>query len=187
LILGGRLGIVASFTRGTLWLPRSAPSEGLVTMSKHGSDIDVYSPHDAQHSPVVLSHLKKRADDWQLHLADRITAFAGSMPFVWVHVAIFALWVASGLFGADRYPFQFLTFIVSLEAIFLSTFVMIAQNRQGAFQQAKADHDFHEAETELKLNTELTRAIHAMTQEIQAISEQVRQQLGGEDPQRGGS
>ncbi len=128
-----------------------------------------YEPHDTQHSPVVLYQLKKRADDWQLNLADRITTFAGSMPFVWVHVAIFVFWVATGLFGADRYPFQFLTFLVSLEAIFLSTFVMIGQNRQAAFQQAKADHDFHAAETELKLNTELTRRIHAMTREIHAI------------------
>ncbi len=78
----------------------------------HGLDRR-YEPHDVQHSPVVLYHLKKRADDWQLHLADRITTFAGSMMFVWVHVAIFVFWVASGLFGADRYPFQFLTFIVS--------------------------------------------------------------------------
>ena len=142
-----------------------------------------YEPHDDdQHSPVVISQLRKRADDWQLHLADRITTFAGSMTFVWVHVAIFAFWVASGLFGADRYPFQFLTFIVSLEAIFLSTFVMIGQNRQSAFQQSKADHDFHEAETELKLNTDLTRAIHTITQEIQALVEEARQKVGEGSP-----
>jgi uncharacterized membrane protein len=141
-----------------------------------------YQPHDAQHSPIVLHHLKRRADDWQLNLADRITAFAGSMPFVWVHVAIFALWVASGLFGADRYPFQFLTFVVSLEAIFLSTFVMIGQNRQSNFQQQKADHDFHTAESELNVNTDLTRAIHAMTAEIHALVQEVRQQVGRGTP-----
>ncbi len=134
-----------------------------------------YTPHDQQHSPVVLYQLEKRADDWQLHLADRITTFAGSMAFVWVHLAIFALWVATGLFGKDRYPFQFLTFLVSLEAIFLSTFVMIGQNRQAAFQQGKADHDFHTAETELQLNTDLTRAIHAITQEIHTIVQERRQ------------
>jgi uncharacterized membrane protein len=55
--------------------------------------------------------------------------------------------------------------VVSLEAIFLSTFVMIGQSRQAAFQQAKADHDFIESELELKSNTGLTRAIHAMTTE----------------------
>jgi uncharacterized membrane protein len=100
-----------------------------------------YTPHDQQHSPVVLYQLDKRRRDWQLRLSDQITKFAGTMTFVWVHLAIFALWVATGLFGADHYPFQFLTFLVSLEAIFLSTFVMIGQNRQAAFQQGKADHD----------------------------------------------
>jgi uncharacterized membrane protein len=65
---------------------------------------------------------------------------------------------------ASRWPT--LTLVVSLEAIFLSTFVMIGQNRQAAFQQIKADHDFVEQELELKTNTELTRAIHAMTTEL---------------------
>ena len=86
-----------------------------------------------------------------------------------------------------RSGFQFLTFVVSLEAIFLSTFVMIGQNRQAAFQQAKADHDFHEAETELRLNTQLTRTIYTMTQEIHAATEETRQKMGGEDASRGGS
>lgn len=53
-----------------------------------------------------------------------------------------------------------------LEAIFLSTFVMIGQNRQAAFQQARADHDFQTQELELKTNTELTREIHVLTQEL---------------------
>lgn len=55
---------------------------------------------------------------------------------------------------------------LTLEAIFLSTFVMIGQNRQSAFQQAKADHDFIESELELKTNTELTRQIHTLTTEM---------------------
>jgi uncharacterized membrane protein len=143
-----------------------------------------YTPHDQQHSPVVLYQLEKRASDWQLHLADRITTYAGSMTFVWIHLAIFTFWVATGLFGADPYPFQFLTFLVSLEAIFLSTFVMIGQNRQGGFQQAKADHDFHTAETELKVNTDLTRSIHVMTQDIHKIIQERRQlpDTGGTRP-----
>ena len=61
---------------------------------------------------------------------------------------------------ADAHP------AVSLEAIFLSTFVMIGQNRQGPSSQAKADHDFLAGEQELKLNTELTRAIHDVTLEL---------------------
>ena len=55
---------------------------------------------------------------------------------------------------------------MSLEAIFLSTFVMIAQNRQSEFQQAKADHDFEAQELELKTNTQLTRQIHVLTVEL---------------------
>jgi uncharacterized membrane protein len=145
-----------------------------------------YTPHDQQHSPVVLFQLQKRANDWQLHLADQITTYAGSMAFVWIHLAIFTFWVATGLFGADPYPFQFLTFLVSLEAIFLSTFVMIGQNRQGRFQQAKADHDFHTTEDELKTNTDLTRAIHVMTQEIHKIVQGPPRlpNLGGTTPTR---
>jgi uncharacterized membrane protein len=111
---------------------------------------------------VVEAQRAHRAADLQLRLADAITAFAGSMPFVYIHAAVFAVWM---LF-VESSPWRKLTLIVSLEAIFLSTFVMIGQNRQAAFQQAKADHDFNEQELELKTNTELTRAIHTLTTEL---------------------
>ena len=90
--------------------------------------------------------------------------FAGSMPFVYLHAIGFTLWM---LF-AESNPWPTLTLIVSLEAIFLSTFVMIGQNRQASIQQAKDDHDFEVTEQELKDNTELTRAIHELTREIHA-------------------
>lgn len=77
------------------------------------------------------------------------------MAFVYIHVALFALWMLL----LERKPWPTLTLVVSLEAIFLSTFVMIGQNRQSSFQKAKADHDFREQELELKTNTELTREI----------------------------
>ena len=63
-------------------------------------------------------------------------------------------------------PWPTLTLVVSLEAIFLSTFVMIGQNRQAAFQQAKAEHDFVEQELELKTNTELTRDVQRLLVEV---------------------
>jgi uncharacterized membrane protein len=84
------------------------------------------------------------------------------MPFVYLHAALFAIW----MLVIESDPWPKLTLIVSLEAIFLSTFVMIGQNRQADFQQAKADHDFNEQELELKTNTELTRAIHVLTTEL---------------------
>lgn len=112
--------------------------------------------------PVNLAKEAQRAANLQLRVADRITAFAGSMPFVYIHALVFTVWM---LFIESK-PWPTLTLIVSLEAIFLSTFVMIGQNRQAAYQQAKADHDFTEQELELKTNTELTRAIHRLTTEL---------------------
>ena len=114
------------------------------------------------HSPVVIEHMERRAGDIQLRVADAITAFAGSMKFVYLHAVAFVLWM---LF-LEGSPWQTLTLIVSLEAIFLSTFVMIGQNRSAAFQQAKADHDFVEQELELKTNTQLTRELHQPTTEL---------------------
>jgi uncharacterized membrane protein len=117
--------------------------------------------HRPQH-PVVEKQLAKRAADTQLRVADAITAFAGSMKFVYLHTVLFAVWMVA----FEKSPWPTLTLVVSLEAIFLSTFVMIGQNRQAAFQQAKANHDFNEQELELKTNTELTRQIHALTTEL---------------------
>jgi len=112
--------------------------------------------------PAVVAHHASRAASIQLRTADAITKFAGSMWFVYIHAIGFTLWM---LF-VESNPWPTLTLVVSLEAIFLSTFVMIGQNRQAEFQQRKANHDFIEQELELKTNTELTRAIHAMTTEL---------------------
>ena len=114
------------------------------------------------HNPAILEEQTRRASDIQLRIADRITGFAGSMNFVYLHIAIFTVWM---LFIESK-PWPTLTLIVSLEAIFLSTFVMIGQNRQSAFQQAKADRDFREQELELKTNTQLTREIDRLTTEL---------------------
>jgi uncharacterized membrane protein len=120
--------------------------------------LDVRVPHH----PVVLQEWQKRQSDIQLRIADKITAFAGSMQFVYLHVVLFAAWM---LF-IEKSPWPTLTLIVSLEAIFLSTFVMIGQNRQSAFQQAKADHDYDSVDKLLEENTELTRAVHRLTEEL---------------------
>ena len=119
-------------------------------------------PRSHAEHPVVLKARQKRAENLQLKIADAITAFAGSMPFVYVHIVAFAVW----MLAVEKSPWPTLTLVVSLEAIFLSTFVMIGQNRASAFQQAKADHDFVEQELELKTNTELTRDIHTLTTEL---------------------
>jgi uncharacterized membrane protein len=114
------------------------------------------------HHPAVVEQFEKRTSDAQLRLADKITAFAGSMNFVYLHVVLFALW----MLVFEKSPWPTLTLIVSLEAIFLSTFVMIGQNRQAAFQQAKSDRDYGDVNTLLVENTNLTRAINQMTEEL---------------------
>lgn len=114
--------------------------------------------------PAVLSEAERRAASFQLRIADAITAFAGSMKFVYLHIVLFTAWM---LFFEPS-PWPTLTLIVSLEAIFLSTFVMIGQNRQASFQQAKADRDYNSSEKLLEENTDLTRLIHHLSAEIHA-------------------
>jgi uncharacterized membrane protein len=116
------------------------------------------------HHPAVVEHSRRRAEDLQLRLADRITAFAGSMSFVYIHICFFALW----MLVLEKSPWPTLTLAVSLEAIFLSTFVLIGQNRQAAFQEAKADHDYETVDRLLEENTVLTRAIHELTEDLHA-------------------
>ena len=84
------------------------------------------------------------------------------MRFVYLHANAF---IGCKLL-VEGNPWPTLTLAVSLEAIFLSTFVMIGQNRQAAFQQAKADPDFVEEVQELKMNTQLTREIAELTREV---------------------
>ena len=117
-----------------------------------------------QQHPAMLAEAERRSAQVQLRVADAITAFAGSMNFVYLHAVVFAVW----MLVFEKSPWPTLTLIVSLEAIFLSTFVMIGQNRQASFQQAKADHDFVASELELHSNTELTKLVHQLTTEIHA-------------------
>jgi uncharacterized membrane protein len=138
------------------------------------------------HHPVVVAQFQKRADDVQLRIADKITAFAGSMNFVYLHAVLFAMW----MLVFERSPWPTLTLIVSLEAIFLSTFVMIGQNRQRAFQQAKADHDYADVDRLLIENTNLTREVHQLTKELHDHLLNVRRDRGEQgapgDPSAGG-
>ena len=102
------------------------------------------------------------------HLADAMTAFSGSMMFVWLHAVWFAIWVAVnlgwlGLPAFDEFPFGLLTMVVSLEAIFLSTFVLISENRQSqqADRRAKVDLQLNMiAEQEITKLVEMVARVH---------------------------
>jgi uncharacterized membrane protein len=129
-------------------------------------------------NPLLVEHAEQRAKDVQNRIADRITAFAGSMAFVYIHLAWFGCWI---VLGVERYPFGLLTMIVSLEAIFLSTFVLISQNRADAKRQAIADQQWKTVQEEDRQNEELldlsrqilglTKAIHGMAAQIEPAAE----------------
>ena len=102
--------------------------------------------------PALLKHEQERAEALQSRVADRITAFAGSMLFVYIHIIWFGCWIG---FGAESYPYGLLTMIVSLEAIFLSTFVLISQNRADAKRQVLADQQWETVQEEKRQNQDL--------------------------------
>jgi uncharacterized membrane protein len=121
-------------------------------------------------NPALLKREKERADARQNRIADKITAFSGSMLFVYVHIIWFGCWIG---FGAEDYPYGLLTMIVSLEAIFLSTFVMISQNRADARRQVIADQQWTTVKEEDKQNVELldlSRQILKLTQEVRSLA-----------------
>ena len=105
-------------------------------------------------NPALLAEARERARSFENRVADRITGFSGSMRFVYLHALWFGSWIG---FGVEPYPFGLLTMIVSLEAIFLSTFLLISQNRADARRQAIADQHWATVLEEDRQNEELLR------------------------------
>jgi uncharacterized membrane protein len=143
---------------------------GAARMRRAGFDRQRVSHFSPEPNPALLQQAHERAKSLENRVADRITVFAGSMRFVYIHILWFGCWI--GL-GVENYPFGLLTMIVSLEAIFLSTFVMISQNRADAKRQVIADLQWQTVQEEDRQNQELlelshqilelTKAIHAVT------------------------
>jgi len=139
-------------------------------MRRAGFDRQRVAHLSPEPNPALLGEAHERANSLENRVADRITVFAGSMRFVYIHILWFGCWI--GL-GVENYPYGLLTMIVSLEAIFLSTFVMISQNRADAKRQAIADLQWQTVQEEDRQNQELlelsrqilelTKAIHAVT------------------------
>ena len=140
--------------------------------------------------PELISLAERRAASIQNRAADGITWFAGSMWFVYLHIALFTYWLLTdGLPFDDPFPYGLLTMIVSLEAIFLSTFVMISQNRADARRQVLADHQWTLIQEEDSQNKELltisrqllelTQQVHTLTGELHTM---VERQGAGSSP-----
>jgi uncharacterized membrane protein len=118
-------------------------------------------------NPALLEHARERSQSVQNRVADRITAFSGSMRFVYLHAVWFTCWIA---FGVESYPYGLLTMIVSLEAIFLSTFVLISQNRADVKRQVLADQQWTTVQEEDEQNQELLRLSREILELTKAIS-----------------
>ena len=143
-------------------------------------------------NPALLKHAQERQRFLENRIADAITRFAGSMQFVYLHIIWFAAWIG---FRVEHYPYGLLTMIVSLEAIFLSTFVMISQNRADARRQVIADQQWHTVQEEDQQNRqlldlseqilELTEAVHGYAQAAAGTGVQKGRRVARGAPSRG--
>jgi uncharacterized membrane protein len=123
-------------------------------------------------NPALAKHAEERATVTQNRIADAITRFSGSMTFVYIHIIWFSCWIG---FGVEAYPYGLLTMIVSLEAIFLSTFVMISQNRADAKREVLAQHEWKVIQKEDEQNQHLltlTQRIHDLSKQIHGLQTQ---------------
>ena len=118
-------------------------------MSDAGSQNEIVRKNVA--AVVEMQRKEAAGRTVQDRLAAAMTAFSGSMAFVYIHAVWFGLWVLLNIgilrvpyvTEFDPYPFGLLTLVVSLEAIFLSTFVLIAQNNLSALSERRAELDLH--------------------------------------------
>ena len=127
-------------------------------------------PNIRKPNPALLEHARERAKSRENRFADRVTAFSGSMRFVYIHIIWFGCWIG---FGLEEYPYGLLTMIVSLEAIFLSTFVLISQNRADVRRQVVADQQWTTVQEEEAQNIELldlSRQILKLTKEVHFLT-----------------
>jgi uncharacterized membrane protein len=140
---------------------------------------DLASRLKAEPNPALLENARKRAESVQNRIADKITDFAGSMTFVYLHILWFGSWIG---FGVEKYPYGLLTMIVSLEAIFLSTFVMISQNRADAKRQAIADQQWQTVQEEDRQNVQLLKLSKQILDLTEAVHDYAAARANGVAP-----
>jgi hypothetical protein len=134
-------------------------------------------------NPALVRHAQERRKHLENRVADQITRFAGSMKFVYLHLIWFGSWIG---FRVERYPFGLLTMVVSLEAIFLSTLVMISQNRADEKRQALADQQWQTVQDEEQQNEALLDLSHQIFELTKEIKANAATGPGGSAPNRKG-
>ena len=121
--------------------------------------------------PALRAYAQQRAHDAEARFADAVTAFAGSIRSVYFHVIWFASWI---LVGVEEYPYGLLTMVVSLESIFLTTFVMISQNRSDEKSEVLADDRWQTVQHQEQQNDELLRTVAEILELTRAVEGTVR-------------
>lgn len=146
--------------------------------SPNASSVDTLTQHNVE-KVSELEEAARRQRTSTDRIAEAIANFCGSMTFVWVHVIWFGGWillnVVPGLRHVDPFPFTFLTLIVSLEAIFLSTFILISQNLETRLSERRSHLD-------LQLNMLSEQENTKMIAILVSIAEKVGADLS-DDPQ----
>lgn len=147
--------------------------------SHHRQQVRRATPREIveQNITAVLEMQRQAADgrNWQDRLADSISDFSGSMLFVYLHIIWFGVWILLNvglihhkpLTDFDPFPFGLLTLVVSLEAIFLSTFVLISQNRLAYLSEKRAELDL---QVNLLAEQKTTKVLEMLDQIIQQLN-----------------
>jgi len=188
--------------------------ENRMSSPNHSADGQYHHPKNVEELTAQnvrsISELEQAAQAQQTRadrVADKITRFCGSMPFVWVHVVWFGGWIGANTLlpmkPLDPFPFNFLTLIVSLEAIFLSTFIMISENRQGRINERRSHLDLQINLLSEQENTKMLQLLKGIAEKLgvdpsadpdvavleqatrpQQLVEQIDESFGQSDPER---
>jgi uncharacterized membrane protein len=122
-----------------------------------------------------MERWSKRNRTWADRVAEMVARFCGHMGFVWVHAIVFAAWIGwntvPGLPRFDPYPFTFLTMCVSLEAIFLSSFILIAQNYEMRLTERRTQLDLQINLLAEQENTKILVLLQAMARKMGALED----------------
>jgi uncharacterized membrane protein len=186
-MVSARWRSVTALGMSTTHEPLNCPACRVIDQADGIEDGNLYKVehYQSRNERTVLNALMKAQD----RAADQITTFAGSLRFVYIHSVWFAVWVVLniGILGSslefDKFPFGLLTMIVSLEAIFLSTFVMVSQNRQSARADIRSELDF---ETNLRSEIWSVHIGHALGVDPIHVEEVVRKAIEGSRTQLSG-
>jgi uncharacterized membrane protein len=145
------------------------PSGGLGTPGTRSGSVEQLTQRNVEAILNLEEAAKEQRTPTEM-LAERIAKFCGSMKFVWVHVIWFTSWIVfnlmPGMKHIDPFPFTFLTLVVSLEAIFLSTFILISQNHDTQISERRNHLD-------LQINLLSEQENTKMIQMLQAIADKI--------------